>query len=457
MKNPHRLSRRTFLGSVAAAATVSIVPSHVLGGKDKTPPSEQFRFAQVGCGGRGAGDMGGVLGAGGKLVGMCDVDPVRASKAFKNHADVPKFSDYRKMLDKLEKDIDGVVVGTPDHTHAVVALDAMKRGKHVYVEKPLARTFQECQVLLDAARKHKVVTQMGNQGHSGNGLKLWEKMIEADAFGEVEHIHTWSNRPIWPQGMTEAPKSDPVPEGFDWDSWIGPVAMRPFSKKYLPFNWRGWWDFGCGAMGDMACHNMDPALWIYKLGLPTKVKAQVSAPAGIAYPAWSIIEYTFAGTSVHAKPIKLTWYDGKKLPPKPAGSHPQLKVGTNGCMVVGSKMTALGGSHAKAPVAIALGDKEYGSEVKDAERHWREELKKLKGGNHHGEWVQAARANDPTQTGSKFEYAAPMTQAILLGCAALRFPGKELEWDNDKRQFTNLPEANKWLSFQPRDGYSLSL
>jgi hypothetical protein len=394
--------------------------------------------------------------AGGRLVAMCDVDPARGEKAMKEYADVPKFTDFRKMLDKMDKEIDGVCVSTPDHCHAAAAIDAIRRGKHVYVQKPLARTFEECQVLLDASRKFGVVTQMGNQGHAGSGLLLWQKMMDEKAFGDVEQVHTWSNRPTWPQGMTEAPAADEVPAGFDWDAWIGPQTMRPFSKKYLPFNWRGWWDFGCGAMGDMACHNMDPAFWIFKLGLPTTIKAQVSAPAGVAYPEWSIIDYTFAPSALCPKGLKLTWYDGKKLPTLPEGTHPQLQAGGNGCLVIGSKMSAMGGSHAAPPVPISLTGQAFGTAVKDVETMWRGELKKLQGVDHHAQWVNAAVAHDPKATGSKFEYAAPMTQAILLGCIALRFPNQELKWDNAKHEFSNFPEANAWLTAKRREGYDLS-
>jgi predicted dehydrogenase len=449
-RNPG-ISRRTFLAA-SAAVTAGIVTR--ARGQSGTA---QFRFAQVGCGGKGAGDMSSMLKGGARLVAMCDVDPARAVKAYKDHADVPKFTDYRKMLDKLEKEIDGVVVSTPDHVHAYAALDAMRRGKHVYVQKPLARTFEECQLLLDAANKRGLVTQMGNQGHAGAGLLLWEQMMRENALGDIVEVHTWSNRPIWPQGMTAMPEAEPVPEGLDWENWIGPAPMRPYSKAYVPFKWRGWWDFGCGAMGDMACHNMDPAFWVLKLGLPETICAQASAPAGIAYPEWSIIEYRFPASALCPKGLKMTWYDGKKLPPKPEGSHPQLQLGTNGCMIVGSKMTAVGGSHAAPPVPMALAGQEYGPAIKEVESHWRGELKKLEGCDHYHQWLRAAEASEPARPGSKFQYAAPMTQAILLGCLALRFPGQELNWDSQKRCFTNFAPANQWLASKPRPGFSLEM
>jgi len=260
--------------------------------------------------------------------------------------------------------------------------------------------------------------------------------------------------------MTTPPAAEVVPTTLNWDQWLGAQKSRDFSSAYTPYDWRGWWDFGCGAMGDMACHNMDPAFSIFQLGLPTYIKAQTSAPAGIAYPEWSVVDYTFAPTAVYPKPIKMTWYDGKKSPhspPLPPGCHPELEPGSEGCLIVGSKMSAKGDSHARAPAVIALGNEPYGKAVKAEELKWNKELKKIVGDNHYSQWIEAALACNPKATGSRFEYAAPMTQAILLGCIAQRFPGKELQWDMGNQQFANCPEANPWLKFQPREGYSLSL
>lgn len=451
-------SRRSFMKAAAAATSAFWIPARTVYGQAvSAKPSDQFRFAKIGCGGMGGGDLNSTLNGGGTVVGLCDVDPKRAEGAYKRFPDVPKFTDYRKMLDKLDKEIDGVVISSPDHTHAVQALDAMRRGKHVYVQKPLARTVGECHLMLESSRRYKVVTQMGNQGHAGNGLLLWKKMMDDAAFGDIQEIYSWSDRPIWPQGMTQMPPEQAVPEGFDWESWIGPVAMRPFSDQYVPFKWRGWWDFGCGAMGDMACHNMDPAFWILGLGLPTSVKAEADIAAGLAYPKWSKIEYTFPATKHCPKGVKMTWWDGSKKPPKPSGTHEQYNHDGNGCLIIGSKMTAVGGSHAGAPRPIALGGQEFGQAVKDAERHWREELKQLHGCDHYRQWVEACKEYDPKKPGSNFEYSVPMTQAILLGCLALRFPGQELKWDAKRFRFTNHEEANKWLAFKARPGFALKV
>ncbi|MDP7495575.1 MAG: Gfo/Idh/MocA family oxidoreductase, partial [Roseibacillus sp.] len=234
-------SRRAFLGATSAAAAALGSAELVYGDHHKGKP---LRFAQIGCGGKGSSDLNNTVSSGGKLIAMCDVDKGRAQGHFNKYKDVPRYSDYREMLAKHKDEIDAVVVSTPDHIHAVAALAAMKLGKHVYVQKPLARTYGECMALLKATRKYKVVTQMGNQGHAGSGLKLWKKMMDDNAFGEVLELHSWSNRPIWPQGMTTYPPEAPVPDSLDWDSWIGPMAERPFGKGFLPFSWRGWWDFG---------------------------------------------------------------------------------------------------------------------------------------------------------------------------------------------------------------------
>jgi predicted dehydrogenase len=460
MTKQHSVSRRDVLKTAATASAVTILPSGWLYGQGA--PSNQFRFAQVGCGGKGGHDMRGTAGAGGKLVAMVDVDKKRAEKAMKSNAGVAFYTDYRKMLDEQAKNIDAVVVSTPDHMHGAIALAAIKAGKHVYVQKPLARTYQECQVLLDASKKYKVVTQMGNQGHSGDGLKVWQHMVDEKAFGDVAHVDTWSNRPIWAQGQTKLPPGETVPGHLDWDNWLGVASDRPYSGKYLPFAWRGWWDFGAGAMGDMACHTMDPAFWCFKLGLPTTIKAEASAPATVAYPTWSTIQFTFDKSPVTGKPITMTWYDGKRdgqanLPTLPEGCHPGLKPGGNGCTFIGSKLSAKGGSHAARPTVISVTGKEHGTETKDAEKFWRDKSSEFKGDNHYGKWVNACKEGKSDAPGSHFDYSVPFTQSIILGCLALRFPGDELKWDDEKKQFSNHAEANKWLAMTPRAGHSLTL
>ena len=451
MKKNH-LERRSFLKKSTALASVSIIPAHILRGENA--PSNQFRFAQIGCGGKGWVDRKGSIEAGGKVIALCDVDRERAKKATDLHSDLPFYEDYRELLDKHEKDLDGVVVTTPDHTHACVGLDAIKRGKHVYIQKPLARTYQECEALYLAAKKHNVVTQMGNQGHAGDGLKVYRQMMAEGLFGDVKEVHAWSNRPIWPQGMQTVPPKAEVPSTLNWDLWLGPAAKRDYAKEYLPFSWRGWWDFGCGAMGDMACHNMDPLYTVFQLGLPKKIKAEVSDAVGVAYPTSSTVHYTF-DSPISGKEMTLTWHDGKRLPTMPEGAHPELPAGTNGTMILGSKVTVMGGGTAARPRPIAITGESYGSGVKDLERHWREESKKHKAESPYQQWIDSAKLGKENSLASNIDYSVPFTQGILLGCIALRFPGQELHWDNEKKRFSNNKQANKWLKLKPRKGFSL--
>jgi len=448
----NKLQRRSFLKKSSALASITILPAHVLRGENA--PSNQFRFVQIGSGGKGWVDREGSINAGGKLVALCDVDRERAKRAIALHADLPFYEDYRKLLDKHEKEIDGVVVTTPDHTHACIGLDAIRRGKHVYIQKPLARTYKECEALYNAAKKYNVVTQMGNQGHAGDGLKVYRQMMAEGLFGEVSEVHAWSDRPIWPQGMQKIPAKADVPSSLNWNLWLGPVANRDYAKEYLPFNWRGWWDFGCGAMGDMACHNMDPLYTVFQLGLPKKIIAEVAEKVDVAYPTSSTVHYTF-DSPVTGKEMTLTWYDGKRLPKLPEGTHPELTAGDNGCMIVGSKTTVMGGGTAEKPRPIAITGEAYGTALKDLERHWREESKKHNAESPYQQWVDAAKAGKNNPLASNIDYSVPFTQGILLGCIALRFPGQELHWDDQKKHFSNNLLANKWLDLKPRDGFPL--
>ena len=463
-------SRRKFLKASAATAVFSIVPSHVLGGKGKTAPSDKFTFAQIGVGGRGKHNRNQMLAADAKLVGFSDVCDVRAARAYREHKDVPRWKDYREMLAKLGDKVDGIVISTPDHTHAVAAMASIKAGKHVYCEKPLARTIFECRALTQAARKHGVVTQMGNQGHSKSSLKQTIEFINAGAIGKIKEVHCWTdrsgggNKQWWPQGMKKLPKPGKIPAALDWDLWLGPREFTPYSEAYMPIQylpdgshrqvvgpWRGWWNFGCGAMGDMACHNMDPAFAALELGAPTKIKVTASGPAGVAYPKWAIVEYTFTAGKNHA-PVKVYWYEGGKLPERPAGMLDKYKFRENGTMFVGDKGVMLGGSHASPSRIVA------GPNVKGYKRP-KKFLVRSEG--HYVEWIKAAQNQPHSKTGkvmtpgSNFDYAGPLTEAILAGCIAMRFPGKELNYDAKKMRFSNFPQANKYFKYDYRKGWSL--
>ena len=265
-----RTSRRDFMGGAAAAMAFTIVPRHALGGRGNRPPSKKLNIAGVGVGGMGSNNVQGCKDE--NIVALCDVDYSYARPVFKNYPGAKVYSDFRRMLDK-QKDIDAVIVATPDHSHAVIAMAAMERGKHIYVQKPMTRTVYEARMLTEAARKYKVATQMGNQGHSGAGVRLICEWIWDGAIGHVREVHAWTNRPIWPQDIDRPKQTPRVPSKLDWDLWLGPAPVRPYHPAYLPRLWRGWWDFGCGALGDMACHVIDPVFSALKLGYPSSVEA----------------------------------------------------------------------------------------------------------------------------------------------------------------------------------------
>lgn len=447
-------SRRSFLAT-SAMAGFFIPATHVFGQEVKDQPGKQFRYLKVGVGGMGSGDMGALKGAGAICVGLCDVNPHELDRAAKGYPGIPTFTDYRVMFDKLAKECDGVCISTTDHTHAAIALAAMRLGKHVYVQKPLAHSYEECEMLMESAKKYGVVTQMGNQGHPG--VYRYEKLLEANFWGDILEVHSWTDRAggrWWPQGMTAYPPAGKVPEGFNWDCWIGPAQMRPYGDGYQPFKWRGWCDFGCGAIGDMAVHNFDPAFYVLKLGLPETIEAWCDKPAKLAFPTYSTINFHFGPSPVCPKGVDVYWYESGILPKRPLGSHPQLHIDTNGCMIVGSKATTIGGSHAGKPQGVAGSSKVYGPEAKEVQQACN---KLLQGDgkwsyNHYQQWVDACKAHNPAVTGSRFEYAARLTEALIFGCLAQHFPGQKLTWDNAKKTF-DLPEATALLKGFKRAGF----
>ncbi|PHQ32949.1 Gfo/Idh/MocA family protein [Rhodopirellula bahusiensis] len=462
--------RRSFLKrSTLAAASVMVVSPHVLGGPGKTPPSDQFRFAQIGVGGQGARDVRQMMRAGGTPVALCDVDVQRAGKTFCQHPDVERFTDYRIMLEEFDKEFDAVVVSTPDHTHAAIALAAMRHGKHVYLQCPMARTFDEVRRLQTAADESGLAIQVGNQGHSSLHMRAFDDFINRGELGEIQSVHCWTDRPEWPQGMTATPVSSSPPVSLDWDLWLGPVADRPYSKGYLPTTWRGWWDFGTGAMGDMGCHLLDPAFTTLGLQLPRTVTADCETATSISYPVWSQVEMEFDSTDACPNGLKLTWYDGGKQPDTPTiiadetSGEPGYSAGGSGCMIVGEKMTLVGSTLSSEPdqmpqiVAVASEDDD---ELANARRAGRERVEQLSAESsessksHYEQWIRAAREGKSDSIDSDRKTAGNMTQAALLGCIATRFPGQTLTWDNAKQSFAGSDEASSFLSFEPREGHS---
>jgi predicted dehydrogenase len=470
-KPPTQVSRRQFVGTVAiTAAGLTIVPRHVLG-KGFQAPSDTVNVAVVGyVNGMGTANLLNVVKTD-NIVALCDCDESENAQArFKKNGlseKLPKaklHKDYRKMLE-TQKDFDAVVVATPDHTHAVVATAAMQLGKHVYVQKPLTRTISEARALSEAAKKYKVVTQMGNQGHSEEGLRLMQEWLDAGALGEVREVHCWTNRPIWPQGMPRPTEEMPVPDGLDWDLWIGPAPMRPFHKTYHPFGWRAWQDFGAGAMGDMACHVMDASYTILKLGAPESIVASLSynflppAPGergfgqrveyNDSYPPSSIIHLAFPARG-NMPPVNLHWYDGGLLPELPAELEVGRKLPESGTIFVGSKAKMWCETYSESPRLIPE------SAMQAFTPRPPKTLPRVPEGRagHERNWLDAIRQKGKAV--SDFDYAGPFTESVLLGNVALRFPSERLLWDSATMKVTNKPEADQYIQHNYRPGWTLT-
>jgi len=424
-----------------------IVPRYVLGGARHTAPSEKLNIAGIGVGGQGASDLGNVSSE--NIVALCDVDWRHAGGTFRRYPNASKYRDFRKMLDKEDKNIDAVVVATPDHIHAPATMAAIKRGKHVYCEKPLTHSVYEARKIAEAAREHKVATQMGNQGQATESPRLMCEYIWDGAIGPVREVHVWTDRPLrglnavyWPQGVERPKEKPPVPETLDWDLWLGPSPWRPYHPAYLPFTWRGWWDFGTGALGDIGCHALSPVFKALKLGHPTSVDAACTLVNTETYPVASVVNYQFPARG-DMPPVKLSWYDGGMRPRRPDELEGQ--IGTNGALFIGDKGKMLG--ERLIPEARR---KEYGKPPKILPRS----------PGHHQEWIEACKGGQPA--GSNFpDHAGILAEAVLLGNVALRPELQEamnqtkLLWDGPNLKITNIPEANEFLRREYRQGWTL--
>jgi len=434
------ITRRQFIQrSTLAASTLAIptfVPSRVFGA------NERLNVAGIGAGGKGAVDIDGCSRE--NIVAMADVDYTRAAGSFKRFDKATRYIDFRQMLEKEGKNIDAVTVSTPDHTHAVAAAMAIKMGKHVYCQKPLTHTVSEARILTQLARKHKVATQMGNQGHSNPDSRRLVELIQAGVLGEVKEAHVWTNRPVWPQGIDRPKDTPPVPDTLDWDLWLGTAPERPYHPAYVPFKWRGWWDFGTGALGDMGCHNQDLAYWALELRDPTSVEAKSSEVNNETAPIWSEVTYQFPKTK-NRGPVKLTWYDGGKKPDPALVKEKSLPA--NGSIIIGTKDTLY------VPMYWGSGQFLSGAKTEDFKKV-PEFLPKPKdfGTHHYQEWIDACKGGKAAY--SNFDYAGPMTESVLLANVALRSEGK-IEWDAKKMQITNLPEANKYVNHKYRGDWKL--
>ncbi|MHC4634242.1 MAG: Gfo/Idh/MocA family protein [Planctomycetota bacterium] len=356
------------------------------------------------------------------------------------------------MLEK-QKDIDAVIVATPDHTHAVIAMAAMQLGKHVYVQKPLTHSIYEARLLREAAKRYRVVTQMGNQGHSSEDIRLICEWIWDGAIGDVREVYTWTNRPggRWAQGIERPQGQPPVPSTLDWDLWLGPAPQRPYNPAYHPFKWRGFWDFGTGSLGDMACHIMDPAFWALKLGHPTSVEAASSVTVKNnttlkeTAPVASIVRYKYPARG-SMPPVKLTWYDGGLMPETPEELEPGRKMGdrSGGVLFMGEKGIIMCGTYARSPRIVPEAKmKAYKLPPRT--------LPRVKG-SHEQDWIDACKSGK--EACSNFEVAGPMTEAVLVGNIAIR-TGKRLLWDGENMRFTNDAEANEYVNPPARQGWAI--
>ena len=426
--------------------------------------TKKLRVAIVGCGGRGKKHV--IAAESESIVALCDVDAGMAYESFKNHPNVKKYQDYRKMLKEMGDKIDAVMIAIPDHMHFPVAKAAIEMGKHVLVEKPLTHTIAEARELLMLARKHKVITQMGNHGHANEGTRMVREWVQQGAIGKVREVHFWTNRPVWPQGLDRPEEKEAVPDTtylnrkkykknplpdnwspifkFDWNAWLGIAPRRPYNRCYVPFKWRGWWDFGCGALGDMGCHIMDSAFWALDLKYPVSVEAKTSRVNNETAPKWSIVTYQFP-VRHSMPPVKVIWHDGGKVPPRPKHLEEnrafvtgkkidRRKKGVNrsGAVLIGEKASILTDEYSRSVRIIP-----EAKMVKPSKT-----IPRIKNADHFNEWFEACKGGP--LPGSNFEYSVPFTEMVLLGNLAIRTK-KKIEWDGEKMECTNLPEINKYV------------
>jgi predicted dehydrogenase len=442
------LTRRTLLGATAAAAAFTIVPRFVLGGPRNIPPSEKMNVAGIGVGGMGATNLRNLESE--NIVALCDVDFAYAAKTFKRYPNARTYKDYREMLQK-QKDIDGVLVATPDHTHAVISMAAMKAGKHVYCQKPLTHDVYEARLLAQTAKDAKVATQMGIQGHSGEGARLICEWVWAGLIGEVRQVDAWCSLSYYPWGhagwsskySARPPDTPPVPPTLDWDRWIGPAPLRPYHPAYHPTVWRCWWDFGCGMMGDRGAHTFDPVVWALKLGAPTSIEATSCGNTPEVHPLSAIVTFRFPARG-DLPPVKLTWFEGTR-PPRPEDlEHGRNMPDEGGALILGTRGTIMCGVYGNSPRIIPE------SRMKEIQLP-EKTLPRVKGG-HEQDWVRAAKGGDPA--GADFAYAGPLTETCLLGNVAKRLDTR-IEWDAPNLRVTNLAEANRFVRTEYRKGWTL--
>lgn len=471
MKDSDFPSRREFvqgmLATSAAIGALSQIGCQAAGGhaalgdappgKDALPappqPRESFkdvRVAFIGTGGMGASHVKDAHELGVTCAALCDVDSNEFAKGKELFPDAPTFGDYREMFDKHARNIDAVMIGTPDHHHYPATMLALQAGKHVYTQKPLTHTPWEARQLAQAAKSYKVATQMGNQFHAGAGWRRVVEWIRSGALGEVREVHSWTDRPVWPQGMERPEGQDAVPANLNWDAWLGPAPARPYkAETYHRFKWRGWWDFGCGALGDMACHTMDGVFWAMQPGHCEYVEPVAMTPMNAeSFPKSAVVRWHFPRAGGRPA-FDAYWYEGTLLPPAP----PTIEVGRalrgSGNLFVGTKRTLLvQGDYGETSLLIPETErKAYKT------RHGDPKQIIPRSPGHLQEWLMACCGDQPLDfPKSNFSYAAPMTETLLLGNIAMRM-GRRLNWDGKNLRFTNVAEANQFVSKEYRSGW----
>jgi predicted dehydrogenase len=474
-------SRREFLRNTAiTAAGFIILPRHVLGGKGFIAPSDRLIIAGVGVGGKGQSDIANFFKSGKADIGfLCDVDDRRAATSVKNFPKAKYYQDFREMYDKESKNFDAVSVSTPDHNHAIQALGAMQLGKHVYVQKPLTHDVHEARVLTDAATRYKVVTQMGNQGASGDGVRQLIDWYNAGKIGKVHTVYCWTDRPIWPQGIPWPSQKADVPKGLNWDLWLGTAPYKDYVEKIVPFNWRGWWDYGTGALGDMGCHIMAPAFSVLDLKYVNDVQASVGSVYVDEFkrgffpescPPSSHITLTFPKTPKTKGEVKVHWMDGGIQPERPEelGPNEVFGDGGNGTLFIGTKGKMMCGTYGANPQLLPT------SRTKEVTV--KQTIARVPGGaeGHYAQWVEACIAGyGNKEVSSPFSTAGPLTEALLMANLAIRgadvrkprtdgrtgftYPGRNIKlvWDNNNMRVTNFDDVNQFVKREYRKGWTL--
>jgi len=445
------LSRRSFLKSASIASAAAAFPS-VMRSQQGQSPNNKLNIALIGLGGRGRAAVTGLKDE--NYVAFCDVDDTRAAQTFKEFPDVPTFRDYRKMLEKLGSSIDAVTVSTPDHMHFPIAVAALKLGKHVFVEKPMTHTVWEARELAKLAREKKVATQMGNQGHASDGVRLLKEWVDAGVLGEVREVQSWTNRPLshWPQGATNAKAPDHskfvpvIPPTLDWNLWQGIAPERPYDPMFMPFTWRGFWDYGTGALGDMGCHLLDGVHWALQLDAPSHIEAVSAFHNELTGPSSSMITYKFPARGKLA-PLTLKWYDGGLVPPPPAEWDAKTPLPDNGTLIIGSKATVFANLYYQSVRIIPEAKRQEMAPSLPPRS-----LPRVEGADHFKEWVRACKGGPAA--GSNFDIASRLTELCLLSNVAVR-ARRPLEWNSAAMKVTNFSDATQFVTKPYRPGFGV--